>query len=137
MIQKKTRRFELNKVSTLLLTAAGAIAAIMAAPATAAPKAVLTHETLWMMKRVGAPIVSPDGKWVVYSLTEPNYEADKAMTDLWLVPVDGSTAPRRLTNTKAGESGAAWAPDSRRIAFSAKREGDDEAQIYVLDLAGG
>ena len=29
-----------------------------------APK-VITHEALWMMKRVGAPVVSPDGKWVV------------------------------------------------------------------------
>ena len=30
-----------------------------------------------------------------------------------------------------------WSPDSRRIAFSTKREGDDVAQIYILDLAGG
>ena len=35
------------------------------------------------------------------------------------------------------ESGAAWSPDSGRIAFSAKREGFDEPQIYVLDIAGG
>ena len=35
------------------------------------------------------------------------------------------------------ESGVAWSPDSRRIAFSAKREGQDEPQIYVLDIAGG
>lgn len=43
-------------------------------------------------------------------------------------------AARRLTSSKAG---ATWAPDSRRIAFAATRGGDDEAQIYVIDLAGG
>src|SRR6185503_5739538 len=41
------------------------------------------------------------------------------------------------TFTKGAESGVTWSDDSRRIAFSAKREGDDAAQIYVLDVAGG
>ena len=31
----------------------------------------ITHEALWMMKRVGAPVASPDGRWVVYSVVEP------------------------------------------------------------------
>ncbi len=113
------------------------VAGVSAMPALAQPKQVLTHETLWMMKRVGAPVVSPDGKWVIYSLNEPSYEKDGAVTDLWIVPADGSAAPRRLTASKAGESNPVWAPDSRRIAFSTKREGDTVAQIYVLDLAGG
>ncbi|HUD93507.1 S9 family peptidase [Sphingobium sp.] len=123
-------------ISRLLLSAA-LVAGACAVPALAQPKQVLTHETLWMMKRVGTPATSPDGKWVVYSLTEPSYEKDAAITDLWIVPADGSAQPRRLTATKAGESDPVWAPDSRRIAFSAKREGDDVAQIYILDLAGG
>lgn len=106
-------------------------------PAYAAPKQPLTHETLWMMKRVGAPLVSPDGKWVAYSLTEPSYETDKAVADLWLVPADGSAPPRRLTNTRAAESDPVWSPDSRRLAFATKREGDEVPQVYVLDLAGG
>src|SRR5207249_3706440 len=39
--------------------------------------------------------------------------------------------------SKTSESDVAWAPDSRRIAFSTKREGDDANQIYILDLSGG
>ena len=126
----------MRKIARLLISAA-MIAGLGATPAIAQPKQVLTHETLWMMKRVGAPLTSPDGKWVVYALTEPSYVKDEAVSDLWIVPADGSAAPRRLTSSKAGEGDPAWAPDSRRIAFSAKREGDDVAQLYVLNLAGG
>ncbi len=119
---------------------AGAVAAILCfscmdvAVASGTP---ITHELLWMMKRVGAPVVSPDGKWVVFAVLEPSYEPDKEISDLWLVPADGGAPPRRITNTRATESGVAWSPDSRSIAFSTRREGDDAEQIYILDLAGG
>jgi Tol biopolymer transport system component len=113
-------------VVALLLTSAAAIA-----------KQPLTHETLWLMKRVGAPMASPDGKWVVFSVTDPAYDENDQSSDLWLAPTDGSSAPRQITFTKASEGGVVWSPDSRRLAFSAKREGDETGQIYVLDLSGG
>lgn len=89
------------------------------------------------MARVGAPELSPDATRVVVSVTEPSYDEAKQTSDLWLVPVDGSAPPRRLTATRGSESAPAWSPDGRRIAFVARREGDEAAQIYVLDLAGG
>jgi dipeptidyl aminopeptidase/acylaminoacyl peptidase len=104
---------------------------------TVAPRTPITHEKLWMMKRVGAPAVSPDGKWVVFAVLEPSYETDKEVSDLWLTATDGSSAPRRLTNTKAPENGVALSPDSRAIAFATKREGDEAEQIYILDLVSG
>src|SRR5689334_1069273 len=97
----------------------------------------ITHEDVWMMKRVGAPVVSPDGKWTVFSVTEPSYDESKSVGDLWIVPTDGSTAPRRLTNTKGGEGGVEWSPDGRKIAFSARREDDSTSQIYVMNIAEG
>ncbi|HYE66557.1 MAG TPA: S9 family peptidase [Pyrinomonadaceae bacterium] len=89
------------------------------------------------MKRVGAPVSSPDGKLVVFSLTEPAYDEKDQVSDLWIVPADGSAGPRRLTFTKSGESGMVWSPDGRKLAFSAKREGDEVNQIYVIDVAAG
>src|SRR6185295_8414045 len=76
-------------------------------------------------------------KWVVFSLVEPAYDEKDQVSDLWIVPTDGSAKPRRLTFSKGGEGGVAWSPDSQRLAFSAKREGDDVGQIYVLDVADG
>jgi Tol biopolymer transport system component len=122
----------LNRSASLLF-----VSVVLAIGAQAADKQPLTHETMWLMKRVSAPVISPNGKWVVFSLTEPAYDEKDQTADLWIVPSDGSAKPRRLTATKAGESDAAWAPDNHRIAFSAKREGDEQAQIYILDLAGG
>src|SRR5579871_5295266 len=102
----------------------------------AAPRPI-THEDVWLMKQVGAPAPSPDGKWVVVSVTEPAYDESKQVSDLWIVPADGSASPRRLTNSRAAESGVQWSPDSRRIAFSTRREGDEASQIYIIDIAAG
>ena len=115
----------------VLLIATAAFAAV------AQTKAPLTHETMWGLKRVGAPAPSPDGKWVVFSLVEPAYDEKDQVSDLWIVPADGSARPRRLTSTKGGESGVAWSPDSRQIVFSARREGDETSQLYVIDVANG
>src|SRR2546422_11194052 len=109
----------------------------LVSPPGAQQRHTITHEDVFLMKRVGSPAISPDGRWIVFSVTEPSYTEGDQVSDLWLVPSDGSAEPRRLTNSKGGEVGVDWSPDSRRIAFSARREGDDAAQIYVLDLSGG
>jgi dipeptidyl aminopeptidase/acylaminoacyl peptidase len=97
----------------------------------------IAHEDVWLAKRMGAPVLSPDGTRAVFSVTEPAYSAADQSTDLWIVETDGSALPRRLTSSRGAESGVAWSPDGGRLAFSARRDGDDMAQIYVLDLAGG
>src|SRR5882724_3107572 len=100
-------------------------------------KKPITHESMTMMKRVGAPEISPDGKWVVFSLTEPSYTEKDVVNDLWIVPADGSAKPRRLTFGKGTENGYKWSPDSRQLAFAAKREEDEIAQIYIINIAEG
>jgi dipeptidyl aminopeptidase/acylaminoacyl peptidase len=110
---------------------------LLASPLAAQQRHTITHEDVFLMKRISSPVISRDGRWIVFSVTEPSYTEGEQVSDLWVVPSDGSAEPRRLTNTKGGESGVDWSPDSRRIAFSARREGDDAAQVYVLDLSAG
>ena len=97
----------------------------------------MTHEDLWLLKRVGAPAVSPDGQWVVFGVAEPSYEEKEQVNDLWMVPTNGSAAPRKITAGKAAESGYAWSPDGKHLAFTAKRDGEEEAQIYLLNVREG
>src|SRR5690606_12155264 len=66
-----------------------------------------------------------------------SYDNNRQVSDLWLVATDGKSPPRRLTQTRAPETGMSWSPDSKRIAFSTKREGDEANQIYILDIAAG
>jgi dipeptidyl aminopeptidase/acylaminoacyl peptidase len=124
----------LSGLYTRSLTLIFAILAAVSCAAAQPAKQPITHEAMWLMKRVGAPVASPDGKWAVFSVTDPAYDEKDQTSDLWIVPADGSAKPHKITFTKAGESGVTWSPDSTRIAFSTKREGDDAAQIYILSV---
>lgn len=114
-----------------------ALALCAFALAATAAKRPITHEDVFLMKRTGEPVVSPDGKWILFSLVEPDYDAAKQISDLWIVPSSGSAAARRLTSSKASEASPVWSPDGSRIAFTTRRDGDDAAQIYILPVAGG
>ena len=97
---------------------------------------VITHEDLWLMPRVGAPVISPDGKLAVISVIAPAYDPAKQAQDLWLVDVVRGGA-RKLTHTLAVESGVSFSNSGDTIAFSTQREGDSVPQIYTLSLQGG
>src|SRR4051812_8477401 len=86
------------------------------APATA--KRIPTHEDIWLMKRVGAPQVSPDGRWIVVAVAEPSYDDNSQINDLWLLDPRARNSARRLTSTRRPESGVVWSADSRHIVFS-------------------
>jgi dipeptidyl aminopeptidase/acylaminoacyl peptidase len=96
----------------------------------------VTHAEVWLMKRLSTPVVSPDGRHAVVAVTEPSYDDEESVSDLWLIDVSGKAAPRRLTATAGAESGVDWSPDGTRIAFSTKRGADEANQIYVLNMDG-
>ena len=111
--------------------------AVALCAAETAAKNAITHEDVWLMKRLGTPVPSPDGKWVVFSVTQPAYEPKEVASDLWIKSLVDDAPARRLTATKSTESGVAWSPDSAKLVFSAKREDDEIAQLYVISLTGG
>ena len=97
-------------------------------------KQAITHESMWLMKRVGSPQVSPDGKWVVFNVTDASYTESEQVSDLWIASTDGIVKPRRLTTGKGGEGGYQWSPDGKYLAFSSNHAG--QSDIYVISADG-
>ncbi|MFO0957550.1 MAG: S9 family peptidase [Isosphaeraceae bacterium] len=97
-------------------------------------KRAMTVDDLLAVKGVGDPQVSPDGKLVVYTVSELNRDTGKSNSDLWLVPTAGGE-PRRLTTAPGADNHPRWSPDGKAIAFVSTRSGS--SQIWLLPLDGG
>jgi len=82
------------------------------------------------------PQLSPDGRLVAYVQDAPDWKENKRIGHIWRVPVSGG-APVQLTRGTRGESSPRWSPDGTTLAFLARREGQDDAQIHLLPGEGG
>ncbi|MBE0460377.1 MAG: S9 family peptidase [Candidatus Aminicenantes bacterium] len=91
------------------------------------------HDML-AMDRISDPQVSPDGKWIVFTLRITDLEANKGRTDLWLVGVDGKGL-RRLTTHPAGDFNPRWSPCGKLIWFLSTRSAS--SQIWRIRVSGG
>src|ERR1700722_4883834 len=116
---------------SLLIVAALAYQTGAIAQETAKPP--ITFDDMIQMHRVGEAQVSPDGKWVAYSVSTPDMDANRGASNLWIVPTTGGT-PVQLTQS-GHDSSPVWSPDGRMIAFLSSRSGD--SQVYLLSMDGG
>ena len=113
-------------------------AAIVAVHAADAPKKRdINLDDLAKLQRVGAPVVSPDGEWVIYTVSQVDTKEDKTQTHLWMVKWDGSVH-LPLTYGKEGASAPKFSPDGRYISFMSGRPGTVKGdQVWVMDRRGG
>jgi dipeptidyl aminopeptidase/acylaminoacyl peptidase len=89
-------------------------------------------------QEVADPRVSPDGQWILYTVTVTDVTAEKRNSDVWLVKWDGSES-RQITFSPESESSARWSPDGKYISFLAARAGGKAKgnQVWVLNRRGG
>src|SRR6202165_5174841 len=128
------RRFEMKciiprrgLVGALLLGAGLAVSAQEAA------KHPITFDDMIKLHRVSEPQVSPDGKWVAYTVATPDMEANRNASNIWIVPTMGGSATQL---TQSGhDSSPVWPPDGKTLAFLSSRGG--ESQVYLLSMEGG
>ena len=94
----------------------------------------LTFDDLISWGRVTDPQISPDCKWVAYTVTDYSKETNKGNSDIWMVSINGGEV-RQLTNSPKADNSPRWMPDGKSLAFISARNG--EPQIYTIPASGG
>jgi dipeptidyl aminopeptidase/acylaminoacyl peptidase len=99
-------------------------------PAFAQAKHPFTFEDMMKLKRVGDPQVSPDGKWVIFSVVDVNLEANTKTPHTWIVPTAGGQEKEIIADQDADRP--RWSPGGRHFAFVSTKDGG--SQIWVADF---
>jgi dipeptidyl aminopeptidase/acylaminoacyl peptidase len=82
------------------------------------------------VRRVGDPQVSPDGRYVLYTVGVVDMAANKTLTQIYIVPSAGGE-PKQITKGDKSNSSPRWSPDGRRVAYVSG------GQIWTMDADGG
>ncbi len=94
-------------------------------------KRPFTFEDMMKLKRIGAPVPSPNGKWVVFDAEDVDLEANTRISHLWIVPANGGVS-RRLNETPNHEERPRFSPDGKRLIWTSKAT--DPSQIWMCDF---
>ncbi|HKF48612.1 MAG TPA: S9 family peptidase [Terracidiphilus sp.] len=112
------------------------IASLASAQPSNSAKRPMTFEDMMQMKRLGDTAVSPDGKWLAYSVTTVNLEANSRTPELWLQKIEGGE-PMKLAVGQPGDGGLQFSHDGKRILFLSGRDGSQQVWLADFDAATG
>lgn len=88
----------------------------VAAQQSPGPRA-LVAEDYYRLKSVGAPRISPDGRWVVYTVSQAVEASNASVAEMWLAAADGATPPARVPHESGSPSNPRW-DDHNRLQFT-------------------
>jgi len=109
----------------------------------AASKRPMTFLDMQQMRQVGSPAPSPDGRWLLYTLSTNDWKEAKRQTDIHLVSLQqGVSSTKQMTFTRdKNETSPQWARDGSFFVFLSNREAPENAtsrsQLYLMRPDGG
>ena len=93
-------------------------------------------EDMHKLSRIGSAQLSPEGKWVAFTVSRSDVTKNRMVTNLWLVPAAGGM-PRQLTfGDRGSNEQPRWSPDSTSLYFVSSRV-DNKPQVFRLPVTGG
>ncbi|MEN9381936.1 MAG: hypothetical protein RI940_817 [Bacteroidota bacterium] len=97
----------------------------------------LTPKSIYEISNLGSPLVSPEGDWILYTVSKADSVKDKNVSHLYMIHKDGKETVALTTQTK-GVSNYQWSPEGKYISYLATgKEDKEENQLFVLDRRGG
>src|SRR5580765_7506377 len=125
-----------NQITRRIITLLGSCAiAIATAFAVGAQTRVPTLDDLLTIKSVGGTQISPDGKWVAYTVGYGDFKQDAFINQIWLAD-SASGKSFQLTRGDKSSTNPRWSPDGKWLAFLSNRL-EDKNQIFAIDPSGG
>jgi len=102
-------------------------------------KLPFTFDAMARLARIDDPQVSPDDKWVAFTVRTVDLPNNTIPSQIYVVPVEGGT-PQRITNDGASNSRPRWTPDSKRIFYVSNRPNTSQiagsSQIWSINPDG-
>jgi len=92
-----------------------------------------TFEDMMKLKRVGDPQVSPDGKWVIFSVVDVDLAANSKTPHIWIVPTAGGQEKQLIADQDADRP--RWAPDGKHFSFLSTKDGGSQVWTAEFDPA--
>lgn len=93
----------------------------------------LTPETLWQIGRVGNPVLSPDGKTLLFEVKKYDVPTNRGNNTVYTMPAAGGT-PVEVLNADLKAFSVRFRPDGQRITFLSTKNGD--AQLFEATIDG-
>ncbi|MEP6619412.1 MAG: S9 family peptidase [bacterium] len=128
-------------VITFLSTLVVLLAALSAS-AGAQAKRPMRFSDQQMLRTAGQAAISPNGKWMLYSVSALDWKAAKSFRHIFIAATDrGAASARQLTfSANKSESSPRWSADGSYFVFESDREADDAhkgVQLYAMRLGDG
>jgi dipeptidyl aminopeptidase/acylaminoacyl peptidase len=103
----------------------------------------MTFLDMQLMRSAGSPAPGPDGAWMLYTVSVPDWAKAERQTDIHVVSLEqGVPSSRQLTFTAdRNETSPRWSPDGGFFAFLSNRDAPSgsagQNQIFVMRIDGG
>lgn len=118
--------------AVLLAGVTGPLAAASVAVAQGSPRA-FTPGDWYKVTNLSTPAVSPDGKFVAFTVTTVRESENRRHSEVWVVPTAGGEA-QRFTTAAYESSNPRWSPDGSWLLFASQRPGGGRGRSWGLRM---